>query len=220
VLLQLAAGGFEGRAGFCNTYNAGSRMDLMDDGRKGRGQEAPPTDDDRRIQGYLAGDPATFDEVDSWIRSELRLHYAGLRRDHDDLLQTVHGRLLDSLRAGRFEGRSALRTYVGGIVHRTAIVWLRRRYRERLFTDSHPEELARSPDNPYRDVEVRDERRRLWQVLLSMPASCRELWKLVFVDGLTYEEVGGQLAVPSGTIKSRMWYCRRKAVTALKRLVR
>jgi RNA polymerase sigma factor (sigma-70 family) len=179
---------------------------------------APTAEDAARARGYLAGDPAVFSEVEGWIHAELRRSYSGLARDHDDLLQIVHGRLLDSLRAGRFAGRSSLRAYVSGIVHRTAILRLRQLYRERSFSSGLVEDLARSPDNPYRDVEAQDERRRLRQVLLNLPKSCRELWRLIFVDDLTYEEVGTKLAIPAGTVKSRMWYCRQKAVAAVRRL--
>jgi RNA polymerase sigma factor (sigma-70 family) len=77
---------------------------------------------------------------------------------------------------------------------------------------------ASSPPNPYAVVERGDERRQARQVLLSMPESCRALWRLVFVERLNYREIAATLAISPGTVKSRMWYCRQKAMTALERL--
>jgi DNA-directed RNA polymerase specialized sigma24 family protein len=57
----------------------------------------------------------------------------------------------------------------------------------------------------------------LHQAVLALPAGCRELWFLVLVEKLSYEEVGAHLAIPPGTVKSRMFHCRRKLLDLLER---
>lgn len=177
-------------------------------------------DDSARAERYVRGDAAVFDRVDGWIRAELRRGYPRLRDEHEDLSQTVHGKLLVNLRAGSFQGRSQLRTYVSGIVHRTAIDRLRELYRNRALTDALGRKQEASPDNPYQAAEMKDEMGLVARVLFSMPEICRRLWKLVFVDKQGYDDVAAELSIPPGTVKSRMWHCRRKAAAALTRLRR
>lgn len=173
--------------------------------------------DTETIETYLLGDPETVEEVGGWILAELRRHYRRLAGEHDDLCQNVHQRVLVELRAGRFEGRANLRSYVSRIAHRTAIARLRQLYRDRALTESLSRRRQRA-ENPYRAIEARDKVRLAHRVVMALPEECRELWKLVFVEKLSYREVGRRLKIPPGTVKSRMWHCRRKATSALRRL--
>ena len=183
------------------------------------GREQPVGDEDAaRIDAYLQGDADVFGEVDRWIGIELRHRYPGLREEHEDLCQTVHHKLLDNLRSGRYEGRSALRTYVTGITHHTAIDRVRqiRRQREGLASLAR-ETVVEREIRP--GLEALDSK-LLHQAVLTLPATCRELWRLIFVENLGYREVGRRLSVPDGTVKSRMWHCRQKAIIAVARLRR
>jgi len=187
--------------------------------------KSDPTADSRdadaeRVTGYSRGDAGVFAEVDRWLRVELVPRYPRLRGEHEDLIQTVHGKLLANLRAGRFEGRSSLRSYVTGIAHRTAIDRLRELYRDRALSESMSGNPAPPEANPYRQLESRDEQRMLYQVLLSLPESCRVLWRMVFVERLDYEAIARRLSIPVGTVKSRMFHCRQKAMTTLQRIRR
>lgn len=175
-------------------------------------------EDHSRVEAYLCGEPQGFAEVDAWVRSEFHSRYPRLRSEHEDLTQTVHEKLLINLRGRRFEYRSSLHSYVTAIVHRTAIDRLRELYRDRALGTSLAAEGSALVVNPYLDLEHLDERRLIRQVLLSLPAACRELWRLVFVEKLGYPRIAELLRIPMGTVKSRMWHCRRHAATALKRL--
>ena len=176
--------------------------------------------DRRRIESYLAGAEETAREVDGWIRREIEICYPGLRQDLDDLRQVIHGKLLENLRAGRFQYRSTLKTYVGRITHHTAIDTLRARQRERTVTSEWLLQTAASGENPYQALAALEEDTLLDQVLLRSPASCRDLWRMVFLERLSYEEIAHRLSVPPGTVKSRVWHCRRKALALLERLRR
>ena len=171
-----------------------------------------------RTRGYLAGEAAAFAEVDRWVRSDLRRSYPRLGGEFDDLCQTVHEKLLRELREGRFRGEATLRTYVARITHYTAIDRLRELYRERALVTAFGAEQVEASENPYEGSGEADEGRLLHQVMLALPAGCRELWSLVLLDKLSYVEIGQRLAIPPGTVKSRMWHCRRKALAALERL--
>ncbi len=172
-----------------------------------------------RARDYLDGNAATFEEIDRWIRAELARRYPRLSGEHEDLSQVVHENLIKSLRAGKYAGRSSLRGYITGIAHYVAIARLRELYRHRAITESLSHEPLRgAADNPYRTLEALDHRKLLHQLFLSLPSECRELWLLVFVEKLLYTDVAERLGIPPGTVKSRMWACRRKATAILRRI--
>ena len=188
---------------------------------RGRAPSPEPGSDHRWIGRYLDGQEDAFREVDGWIRREIESRYPVVGEEIEDLCQIVHGKLLTNLQTGRFRHRSTLRTYVIGIVHYTAIDRLRALYREQLFRPllASDEENA-AAGNPYRSLLELEERDFLQQVLLHAPASCRALWRMAFIEELGYNEMARRLSIPSGTVKSRMWHCRRKALAILTRLVR
>ena len=182
-------------------------------------QPNPLPDDDRAlIDGYLAGEPAAFGAVDRWVTTVVRGRYGNLSHLHDDLCQTVHASLVQELRAGRYAGEGELRAYVSAIAHRTALSALRRLYRDRAWSEPLEDEPAGEPANPYREVEGADAMRTVHAVLMALSASCRKLWEMVFADRLDYTTIAQRLGVPEGTVKSRMWHCRRKALEALRRV--
>jgi len=52
--------------------------------------------------------------------------------------------------------------------------------------------------------------------LARLPASCRELFELIFVEHLPYDEIAEKLGVAEGTVKSRTWRCREQLANLLK----
>jgi len=174
--------------------------------------------DNRRIREYLAGEAATVREVDAWIRREIEICYPVLSREVDDICQVVHGKLIQNLRGGRFQHRSALKTYIGRMTHNTAIDCLRKTYRDRTVPEGISLETHSTGDNPYKSMAALEESRLIHQVLLRSPPSCRDLWRMIFMERLSYEEVGRRIRVPVGTVKSRVWHCRRKALALLAKL--
>ena len=176
------------------------------------------SNDTRRIDAYLRGDAAVFREVDGWARAEIESRYPILHHELEDLCQTVHQKLLVNLRSGRFGHRSTLRTYVVGIAHYTAIDTIRKLYRERTLAPEHSTDQAAR--TPYESLVGLERHTLLHHAVLHLPQSCRDLWRLIFVEGLSYARIGEKLSVPEGTVKSRVWHCRRKALALLERFRR
>jgi RNA polymerase sigma factor (sigma-70 family) len=172
--------------------------------------------DQRLIEGYLEGGEAEFRELDGWIRREIDGRYASLAADREDLGQQVHEKLIVNLRSGRFRHGSSLRTYVISVVHHTCIDALRRRYLHRF--EEMAEDVPAGWGNPYGAAEDRDRVRLLYRVLRLSPEICRRLWRMIFLEELPYREIGKRLGVPTGTVKSRVFACRQKALAIVRRL--
>jgi len=176
--------------------------------------------DVRRIRSYLDGDHGVFREIESWIRGDIAVRYPVLRDEIEDLCQTIHERLIEKLQAGRFGHRSSLRTYVAGITHHTAISRIRGLYRERDLPPDWESRSGRVAPSAYQSLAALEERELLHQVVQRSPETCRALWRMIFVERQSYAEIGRRLSIPPGTVKSRMWHCRRKAMALLERLRR
>jgi len=178
------------------------------------------TPDSSAIQKYLEGDEDAFREVDSWVRREIGARYPLLMHEVEDLCQSIHIKLLENLRSGRFHGRSALRTYVVGITHHTSIDRIRQVYRERVHGPGWDPLGGSVSESPYRSLADLQDKQVLHLAVLQAPDACKELWRMTYMEKLAYEEVARRLSIPPGTVKSRMWYCRRKLLAVIARIAK
>jgi RNA polymerase sigma-70 factor (ECF subfamily) len=130
-----------------------------------------------------------------------------------DLSQEVFLQVFRTL--GGFEGRSALRTWIYRIVMnqcRNRQRWWRRRRRDRSFplqdlTDAQEARLSEGherDDDPERALERRDRAREVQAALSALSFDHRAILMLREVEGLSCDEIAHTLALPSGTVKSRL----------------
>ncbi|HEV8599754.1 MAG TPA: RNA polymerase sigma factor [Gemmatimonadales bacterium] len=134
----------------------------------------------------------------------------GVRDDAEEALHTAYERILDG--RARFEGRSSFRTWLFGVVRRTALEQRRRGWlrllRLRLWFLRESPPLAAAPDPGSALVEQeRVERLRL--ALGHLSKRQRELMHLVFYQDLSVQEAARVLHIPVGT--ARTHYQRGKA---------
>ena len=169
------------------------------------------------VRGYIDGDAACVRQVSDWIREVLRNPRLGMAGEADDLSQQVQRNLLVAFRDGRFEGASALRTYVWRVTQHAAIDRLRaRRTRPSsvaLDDIAEPHAAGPSPES----AVLRRERRELFaRVMAALGDDCRSLFHLIVFEELGYAEIARRLRATEGAIKVRALRCREKAVAAYK----
>lgn len=174
--------------------------------------------DRRLIAEYLEGHRAAFRRVDVWVRRELSARFPVLRHEQADVSQLTHEKLVLALRHEEFRHRSSLRTWVVRVTRYTAVDWLRRNHRDRFRAGSERLREAVSDEGPYQHLVSREISETLRNIVALAPRTCRELWRLAFVEGLGFRTIALRLSIPEGTVKSRMWYCRRRALQLLGRL--
>jgi len=170
------------------------------------------------VQAYLDGQREAFEAVDTWIRTELNTGFPVLAADVEDICQTVHGKLIVTLREGRFRHESSLRTFVVRVTRYSAVDRVRKIYRDPLWSsilDPAPPVLE---GNPYQGLAPLERGQLLRQILLLSSRECRELWQLAFVDQNGYDEIARRLSISPGTVKSRMSRCRQRLLTLMRRL--
>jgi len=131
----------------------------------------------------------------------------------EDLISEV---FLDVWRqADRFEGRSAVTTWLLSIARFKALSALRRRPDEEL-----DEETAGAIEDPSDDPEValekKDKSAIIRKCLTGLSAEHREIIDLVYYHEKSVEEVAEIVGIPENTVKTRMFYARKKLAELLK----
>lgn len=111
--------------------------------------------------------------------------------------------------AGGFRGESSVRGWLMGVARRQAHNQLRKS-RPQLVDLAEAHDVA-DPSASVEDQIVRDaERTALLTAVRTLPGHLREVLALVLVEDLAYPEVATALAIPVGTVKSRMSQARRR----------
>jgi RNA polymerase sigma-70 factor (ECF subfamily) len=131
----------------------------------------------------------------------------------EDLISDV---FLDVWRqAAKFEGRSAVSTWMLSIARFKALSVLRRRPEEELDEET-ADTIADQADDPEVVLAKKDKGAVLRQCLTKLSAEHREIVDLVYYHEKSVEEVAGIVGIPEATVKTRMFYARKKLSELLK----
>jgi len=169
------------------------------------------SEDDRRlIAECLEGKWDAFGELVS--RYQGRLYNAALRlvNSPDDAADVVQDAFLNAFQAlHTFKGDAEFFTWLYRIAFNTAIS-LKRKYRPTVSLDEHAGESGIDPDDqseyvkPNTAIERAEDEKRLHAAMAQLSHEHREVLILKDLEGLKYEQISEVLAVPIGTIRSRL----------------
>jgi RNA polymerase sigma-70 factor, ECF subfamily len=174
------------------------------------------TSDEVLIGRIASGDRLAMQVL--YARHHVRVYRFVLRLVSDPTMaeELISEVFLDVWRqANRFEGRSAVSTWLLAIARFKALSALRRRTDEEL-----DEEAAAAIEDPSDDPEVslqkKDKGDILRKCLTALSADHREIIDLVYYHEKSIEEVAEVLKIPENTVKTRMFYARKKLAELLK----
>ena len=172
---------------------------------------------DEALIGRIAGGDKVAMQV-LFARHHVRVYRFVLRlvRDQtraEDLISEV---FLDVWRqAGKFEARSAVSTWLLAIARYKALSALRRRPDEEL--DEEAAAAIEDPaDNPEVALEKKDKGEILRKCLTALSPEHREIIDLVYYHEKSVEEVAEIVRIPENTVKTRMFYARKRLSELLK----
>jgi RNA polymerase sigma-70 factor (ECF subfamily) len=174
------------------------------------------TSDDVLIGRIATGDRLAMQVL--FARHHVRVYRFVLRlvRDEsvaEDLISEV---FLDVWRqAGRFEGRSQVSTWLLAIARFKALSALRRRPDEEL-DDETAEAIEDLSDDPEVALDKKDKSAAIRKCLEKLSAEHREIIDLVYYHEKSVEEVAKIVGIPENTVKTRMFYARKRLAELLK----
>ena len=152
-----------------------------------------------------------MDEID--LHRELeRMHPASFgwalwccghrQQEAEDVLQSTYLKIFDG--RAQFDGRSSLRTWLFGVIRRTAAEtnhrqWLRRQlFDQWLVREPSPA----PPSNPETSASASESRRNLLQAVAKLSTRQRQVLHLVFYQELTVEEASHVMEISLGTART------------------
>lgn len=189
----------------------------------GRRTDLPETaaSDLQLLRWIAQAGAAAFDEL--YSRYHVALYNFLLRTTQspaaaDELLQEVFIAVWQ--RAGSFEGRSSVKTWLFRIASNQAMNWIKIQQKDRRQTwlDESEDQLETSPDDAPETVFFSAwEAERIVQAVRQLAPIHREVIELCFAHGFSYKEMAVIASCPVGTIKSRMSHALRQLARLLAR---
>jgi RNA polymerase sigma-70 factor (ECF subfamily) len=178
---------------------------------------ASPATSDEVLIGRIANSDRLAMQV-LFARHHVRVFRFMLRLVRDDAAaeDLVSEVFLDVWRqAGKFEGRAAVSTWLLAIARFKALSMLRRRPEQEL-DEEKAEAIEDGADTPDVTLEKKEKSEVLRKCLTSLTAEHREIVDLVYYHEKSVEEVAEIVGIPEATVKTRMFYARKKLAELLK----
>ena len=173
------------------------------------GTRSPTRSDDELIAKIAAGNRLAMQVL--YARHHARVYRFALRLvgSHavaEDLTSEVF--LSVWRQAHRFEGRSAVTTWLLAIARYKALAELRRRPAA-LSEEAHAE-VADPADDPEVALQGKHRGEILRRCLSQLSREQREIIDLVYYHEKSVQEVAAIVGIPGNTVKTRMFYARRR----------
>jgi RNA polymerase sigma-70 factor, ECF subfamily len=164
---------------------------------------------DALIERCLAGEQAAWEEIVRLHRRKvfnIAYKFVGKHDLAEDLTQDIFLKLYRSL--DTFDRRANFQTWLISVSRNLCIDHYRsvRKERETINRDIDPSTLtpASRDRSAYAQLELRDRVQLLRTALDMLPPTLRTAVLMRDIQELTYQEIADKLAVPEGTVKSRI----------------
>ena len=174
------------------------------------------TSDEALIGRIAAGDKLAMHLL--FARHHVRVYRFVLRLVRDESLaeDLISDVFLDVWRqASRFERRSSVGTWLLAIGRHKALSALRRRPGQTL-DEERTAAIEDPADDPEIAVQKKDKSEILRKCLNGLSTEHREIIDLVYYHEKSVEEAAGIVGIPANTVKTRMFYARKRLSELLK----
>ena len=169
----------------------------------------PQSEIDALIERCLAGDQAAWEDIVRLHRRKvfnIAYKFVGRHDLAEDLTQDIFLKLYRSL--DTFDRRANFQTWLISVSRNLCIDHYRsvRKERETINRDVDPSTLmpVARDRSAYSQLELRDRVQLLRAALDTLPPTLRTAVLMRDIQELTYQEIADRLAVPEGTVKSRI----------------
>jgi len=168
-------------------------------------------------EGFVRGNTGDYNTVQGWIRDVVKFMIWNEHICADDVVSDTTCKLLMNLKEGKFRHDSSLKTYVQSIARYTSIDTVRSRKRS-IERASRVQFEAVDADDPLQVFEDEHELYTVDRILNIIDPTCVALWKMIFLENLTYKEIGQRIQITEGAVKTRVSRCKNKALAIRQRV--
>jgi RNA polymerase sigma-70 factor, ECF subfamily len=136
--------------------------------------------------------------------------------DPFDAAEVLNDVMLDVWRqAARFEGRSAVSTWLLGMTRHKVLDRLRAR--QRRATEALDDQIEDDTPGTEQVLSAEQEAQRMRTCLRKLPPHHREVMHLAFYEDMGYEAIAALVQCPPGTVKSRVYHAKEAIRKCLER---
>ncbi len=181
----------------------------------GPGKRVAEADLSHLVEKVAGGDHVAFRWLFRRFQRPVHAYLSRLvRRSHiaDELMNETMLELWKG--AGRFGGRSTVSTWLFGIARHKAIDYLRRSREGSLDEEAFAEvpDPSPSPEDALGRASVAD---LVGKLMNRLSVEHREVLHLAYREELSVEEIADLVECPVNTVKTRMFYARKRLKTLL-----
>ncbi len=166
------------------------------------------------LAGVKRGRRADFDALYRLYHPRLWRFLTQLLRQPDAIEEALNDTLLVVWqRADSFDGRSKLSTWIFGIAYRKGLKALSRQ--DLPVDDEGVPEAADTGPGPEQQLGQVQLRERLREAMGELSPEHRAVVELCYFHDMAYSEIADVVGCPAETVKTRMFYARRRLRTLL-----
>ena len=170
----------------------------------------PPRDDVLIARALKHDEDAWRQLVERYASYIYTIAMRGFRMDAEDAREIVQESLMKVYEGlPGYRGEAPFRAWLRQLVRNCCVAYLRRRRSTELLDDS-------LPDHEQEEAFERIDRAfTLREAIGSIEEPCRQIITLFFFEGRPYRDIAAALAIPEGTVASRIARCVAKLRTKL-----
>ena len=174
------------------------------------------TDDRQLIAGLAAQDQGALRTLIARYQVRVFRFIVRLVRNEAVAEELTNEVFMEAWRSAKnFEGRSSPSTWLLSIAHNKAVSSLRKR-RESAWNEDQANEIADTGDDPEVVAQKADKSAVMRRCIEKLSAEHREIIDLVYYHEQSVTEVSVVLGIPEATVKTRMFYARKRLSEVLK----
>jgi RNA polymerase sigma-70 factor, ECF subfamily len=177
----------------------------------GRGGAASQGADDRQLMERIAAQDQTALRV-LFARHQVRVFRFVVRIVRNEAMaeELTNEVFLEVWRQARnYEGRASALTWMLSIAHNRAVSSLRKR-REEALDEEQAREIEDPDDDPEITAQKVDKSAIMRRCMEQLTPDHREIIDLVYYHEMSIGEVGAIIGIPENTVKTRMFYARKR----------
>jgi len=166
------------------------------------------------LAGVKRGRQADFDTLYRLYHPRLWRFLSQLMRQADAIEEALNDTMMVVWqRADSFDGRSRLSTWIFGIAYRKGLKSLSRQ--DLPLDDDAAPEVADTGPGPEEQFSLVQLGRRLREAMAELSPEHRAVVELCYFHDMAYGEIAEVVGCPPETVKTRMFYARRRLRTLL-----
>jgi RNA polymerase sigma-70 factor (ECF subfamily) len=175
------------------------------------------SDDRALIKAIAGGDAKALERLFARNQTRVFRYLARMVRNEaqaEELLNEVFLGVWQS--AQRYEGRSEPSTWLISIAHNKAVSALRKKREVAGYDEDMAASIEDDADTPEVTSQKLDKAAQMRAAMQGLSSEHREVLDLVYYQEQTVSEVAEILGIPEATVKTRMFYARKKLSELLK----